>query len=83
MCTSDCIQQMNLIQRNIWYLKIFFIGCMEEYTSGDYFYLKELTGIHNEHHNPFRLNQIHDMYITLTLKFMDEIFESFPNLSID
>ena len=39
-----------------------------------------MTDIPNEHHNIFVFNQIHEIYITSQLKFMDEIFESFPNL---
>ena len=42
-----------------------------------------MTDIPNEHHNPFIFNQIHDMYITSPLHFMDEIFESFPDLFFD
>ena len=42
-----------------------------------------MTDITNDHHNCFILNQIHDMYITPPLKFMDEIFESLPNLFFD
>ena len=56
---------------------------MKAYTYGDSVYFRNRTGIPNEHHNNFILNQIHDMYIISPLKFMDEIFESLPNLSVD
>ena len=50
------------------------IECMSDYTYGDYVYFMNTTDIPNEHHNHFILNQIQDMYITPSLKFMDEIF---------
>ena len=56
------------------------IGCPTDYTSGYYVHFKNLTDIPNEHKDGFILNQIHDMYIALPLKFMYENFESFPNL---
>ena len=56
---------------------------MADYTYGYYVYFKNMTDIPNEHHNHLILNQIPDIYITLPLKFMDEIFESFPGLFVD
>ena len=47
------------------------------------FIKKNLTDIPNKHHIGFILNDIHDMYITSTLKFTDKIFESLPNLFVD
>ena len=45
-----------------------------------YFFLT--IDIPNENYNHFILNQIHDMYITSPLKFMDEIFEFLTNLFV-
>ena len=56
---------------------------MSAFISGDCVNFKNMTDIPNEHHNRFILNQIHDMYITSPLKFIDEIFELFPNLFVD
>ena len=64
-------------------LNTYCIECMADYTSCGYVYFKNITDKSNEHHNHFILNQIHDMYITSPLKFMDEIFESLPNLFVD
>ena len=55
---------------------------MSAYTSVDYVYSKNMADIPNEHHNHCILNQIHYVYITSPLKFMDEIFESLPNLFV-
>ena len=55
---------------------------MEAYISGDYVYFRNMTDIQNEHHSRFIMNHIHAMYITPPLKFMDEIFESLPNLFV-
>ena len=41
-----------------------------------------MTDIPNEHHNIFILNQIHDMYMTSSLKFMDEIFRLLSDLFV-
>ena len=71
------------MQSNIWNLKKRCTGCLVAYTYGDYVYFKNMTDIPNEHHNHFILNQIQDMSITSPLKFMDETFESFPNLFVD
>ena len=59
------------------------VGCMEAYTYGDFVYLKKMNDLLNGNNNNFILNQIQDMYITSPLKFMDKIFESFPNLFFD
>ena len=59
------------------------IGCITAYTYGDYVYFKNMTYITNENHNNSILNQIHDMYITSPLKFMDKIFELLTNLFVD
>ena len=59
------------------------IGCMAAHTSADCVNFKIMTEIPNEHHNRFIFNQINDMYITSLVKFMNEIFESFPNLFFD
>ena len=56
---------------------------MAAYTSGESVKLKNMTDKPNEHHNSFIFNQIHYMYITSPLKFMDEIFELLPNLFFD
>ena len=56
------------------------IGCMAYYTSGNCVLKIKMTDMPNEHHNSFIFNQIHDMYITSSLTFIDEIFESFQNL---
>ena len=42
-----------------------------------------MIDIPNKHHIGFILNDIHDIYITSTLKFTDKIFESLPNLFVD
>ena len=42
-----------------------------------------MIDIPNEYHNHFILNQIHDMYITSPLKFIDKIFDSFSKLFVD
>ena len=55
---------------------------MAAYTSGDYVYFKIMTDIPNELQNCLILNQIHYMYITSPLKFMDEIFKSLLNLFV-
>ena len=44
---------------------------------------KKMTDIPNEHHNSFKLNQIHDMYMASSLKSTDRIFELLPNLFVD
>ena len=59
------------------------IVCMADYTFGDYVSFINMTDTTNEYHDSLILNQIHDMHITSPLKFMAEIFESFPNLFID
>ena len=56
---------------------------MADYTFGDYVSFINMTDTTNEYHDSLILNQIHDMHITSPLKFMAEIFESFPNLFID
>ena len=56
---------------------------MPAYTYGGCVYFKIMADIPNEHNNNFILNQIQDMYITSLLKFMDKIYEPFPNLVID
>ena len=56
---------------------------MVSQTYVDYVYFKNMTDMPYEHHNHFILNHIQDIYITSTLKFMYEIFESLPNLFVD
>ena len=56
---------------------------MASYTYGDYVYFNNMTDIPNKHHNHSILNHIQDVYIISPLKFMDEIFESLPNLFVD
>ena len=76
-------------KRWIWYREIYrifknnCIGCMADYTCGDYVYFKKMDDIPTEHHNHFILNQIQDMYIISPLKLMEWIFESLPNLFVD
>ena len=41
-----------------------------------------MTDIPNEHHNSFILNQMHGMYMTSSLKFMDEIFRLLSDLFV-
>ena len=53
---------------------------MAAFISGDCVNFKNMNDIPNALHNSFLFNQIHDMDITSPLKFMDDIFESFPNL---
>ena len=74
---------MNPIKRNVWNFQKCSFGCMTDYTYGDNIYFKNMDDILNEHHHHFILNNIQDMYITSPLKFIDEIFELFPNLFVD
>ena len=55
---------------------------MKYYTSVDYIYSKLLTNIPNEHHHSSLFNHINEIYITLSLKFMDVIFQLLPNVLI-
>ena len=50
------------------------IGCMAVYTYDKYVYFNNMTDKPKKYDIGFKLNQSHDMYITSTLKIMEEIF---------
>ena len=75
---------MNMILNNIWNFKNkFCIGCMPDYTYGDFFYLDNSIYAPKGHHNQLILNQGPNFYITSLSKFMDETFTSLPKLFVD
>ena len=48
---------MNMIQKNIWKLQKCCIGCMPDYTFGDYVCFKNIINVPKEHNNKFICNQ--------------------------
>ena len=40
------------------------IGCMPDYTHGEYVYFNNINDVNNEHHNHFMLNHITDFHHT-------------------
>ena len=80
---SDCIQQMNLIKRNLLnFRKKCCIICMPAYTFGGYIYFINLTYHTEIQHIVLILNHRCYMYITSPLKFLAETFLSFPKIFI-
>ena len=59
------------------------IGCMTDYTYGDYVHFKNINYAPNEHHNHFILNQVIYLHIKSPFKLCDDIFGLFPNLFFD
>ena len=56
------------------------IGCMLDFTSGNYVYFNYNKGVSKTHHNIFILNQESDFTITSQLKLLEEKLLSFPKL---
>ena len=49
----------------------------------EYFYFNNDTGLPNEQHNKFMLDQEQDYYITSLQNFMDETLTSLPKLFVN
>ena len=60
-----------------------FIGCIPDYTYGEYFYFKNMIDTPNEDHNNSILNHGPTFYIKPTFKLCDDMFESLSKLFVD
>ena len=61
----------------------FCIGCMPDYTYGDYVYFNKKINALEEHHIQSILKTKTNIYPALLLKLMDEILKYLPKLFVD
>ena len=59
------------------------IGCIPDYTFGDYFYFRNNTDQSEIYHRVWIFNHIPDMNITSPFNFLAENFVSFPKLFVE
>ena len=59
------------------------IGCMLDYTYGDYVYFNKIIDAPKEHHNKLILNQEPSFYITSQPNFMEETLKLLPKAFVN
>ena len=70
------------MKRNTSNIKKSCIGCITDYTSGDYVYFNQMIENPESHNIDFILNQRHDIYIISQLKIMEETFLSYQKVPV-